>query len=437
MPKNSLFYLSLSLFLTINVTQAQELQFGPQSSIQSGAQIVDDVALIVNNQALSRSQLNQEMAKYEAQIPPELAAQMSPEMRQRMILDGIIDRLLIKQATKDAAVKVTDAEINAAIAEVAGKNRLTPEQLMSKIAMETGMDAKAYRAAIAEQITMGQLQERIVGEQVRVSQQQIASQVAQIARQEGSSIHLQDLLLPLSDENPMERGKSLNKTYAEISAALKKSHNDLQSAAAAIPNARFNDLGTVNIGQIPQRFANAVINLQSGQITPEPVIDADGMHFLKVVDKTAEGAGKYVVVNARAAHILLKTNPKNPAMTKTQIDQIYAALKSGADFSKIAARYSQDPKSAVVGGDLGWVSADMVDPNFAKQMIEAPIGQITAPFETNFGWHILLVKERHNIDRSDAMLRAKIREQLAQMAMRDAWEKYLIELRKNAYIQLK
>ena len=102
----------------------------------------------------------------------------------------------------------------------------------------------------------------------------------------------------------------------------------------------------------------------------------------------------------------------------------------------MAQQYSQDPASALRGGELGWLSADTLDPRVSEQMIKAPLGSLQAPFESSFGWHILKVYEREQVDRSEDMLRERIRASLYQSAMQQAWERRIIEARQNAYIRI-
>ena len=430
-------FILLSIFLSNFALAQNQLNFGPahnNRANQSQVLGIDDIALVINHEALSRRQLAAEMEAVSRTLPPNLP--LDTQSKQRMILETVISNHLLKQLAEKNKIKLSDKDVERGIAEIAKTNGLTVSQLKAKVARETGMSEAQYKNAVREQLMQTRLQEVAVGSSVNISPEQINNQLAQIARQQGSTVHIQDLLLPLPDVAIEKRGKIINDTLAQISQSLRKNHNDLSRVSAEIPNARFTDLGKVNISQIPLRFATAVANLDGGQMVDSPIVDSDGMHFLKVVSKTAQG-GQYVVVNARMAHILIRHNPKDPNSAKNAINGIYSALKSGADFSALAKRYSQDVASAIVGGELGWLSADSLDPRFAQQMQKAPIGQITAPFESSFGWHILKVYERQNIDKSDEMLRARIRDNLYRAAVQDAWERYLIESRNNAYIEIR
>lgn len=414
---------------------AQNLQFGPQAEYaQSQAQPLDEIALVINQEAISRRQLEKELTAARAALPRDIP--LSGTQLQELLMDRVIIQHVIEQLAQQYQVQVSDEEIDEGIMRVAEQNQLSPADLQSQVQKQTGMNAQQYRQSVAEQIRQAKLQEALVGNQVSITSAQINDQLTQIARREGSTIHLQDLLLPVPNLPVEERGAAIAETLARISDALRAHNNDLSQAAAEIPEARLVDLGQVNIGQIPLRFASAVAGLRGGQMVNKPVVDADGMHFLKVVSTSVAGGEGYIVPQARMAHILIRHNPHNPQAAKATIEQIYAALQQGADFATLAQQYSQDPASALRGGELGWLSADTLDPRFAEQMIKAPPGSLQAPFESSFGWHILKVYEREQVDRSEDMLRERIRASLYQSAMQQAWERRIIEARQNAYIRI-
>lgn len=425
----------LLLALLPLISYSQTLQFGPNQSSAGHVQAIDDVGLVINNEAISRKQLANEMQAARQSMPKEVL--FTGESEQSLLLERVIMQHLLQQMIQRADIVVKEQDVDAAIQRMAAQNGLTVSQMLQRIKKETGMGEKAYHMALSQEIKQRQLQEYYVGNSIRISKSEIEDQLAQIARQQGSKVHLQDLLLPVPNLAPEERGEVIAESLAIISTELEKNSDDLAQAAKSIPNAQFKDLGDVNIGQIPLRFAHALVGIKSGEMVDKPVVDADGMHFLKVVSKTTEGSNGYIVPEAKMAHILIRHNGQNPKEAKMMIDKIYAELQQGADFSEMAKKFSQDPQSAVRGGELGWMSADTVDPRFAKQLQQAPLNQMTPPFESAFGWHILKVYERRLQDRGDEIIQGKIRESLYQSALEDAWQQRLVSERQNAYIDIR
>lgn len=429
--------LLLILAFTAATAHAQNLQFGPPQQSKTTTtsstkkQLIDDIALIINQEAISQRQLQQEIGTLQRQLPPNL--RNLPDTQPRL-LEQVIMQHLINQLAARVKLSVNEKEIDQAIAQVAMQNQLSPSKLIAQVKKDTGMDDNAYRQQIAQQIMESKVKAAAVGNDIRITPEQIDEQLAQVSRQREATIDLQDLLLNIPELPIEQRGQVIKQDIAAISQALKEHHNDLTQVAQHIPNTKLNTLNNINMAQIPPRFARAIVGLNQGDIASTPVIDADGIHFLKLLTIKTDHEQNYIVPEANLSHILIRNNPQDPNQAKRDITQIYAALQKGANFAELAKRYSQDPASAIRGGALGWMSADSVDPRFAQQLETVPLNIVSAPFESSYGWHIILVTERHNVDRTEERIRDQIRETLYQTALEDAWQQYLQQLRQQAYI---
>lgn len=406
------------LALATTTAYAQEaLQFGPVH--ESNVQLIDDLALVVNHQGMSRSQLNRALSA-ETKAVGDAA------------LEPIIMQLVVEQLADRADIEVSNAELDRAIASIAAQNKISVEALLNHVAKNLHLSQAAYRDMLRKQIRLSRVKQRVAGQDLRLNPAQVNDQLAAVMREQGSTIHLQDMLIPLKGGDVYARGQDVSKIMESVSQALKASNNDLQTAAQAISGAQFVDLGDVNIARIPQRFATAVVNLKGGEMVQTPVIDADGLHFLKVISQTPQGAAQ-VLPELKVEHILI-SKAANPSKAKYTIDQLYTRLMGGANFADMARTYSEDAVSAVKGGDLGWVSPEDLDGNFAKVMLSTPLHTYSQPFESAYGWHILRVNDRREVNRSEEVLRRNIRDTLYQNALEMNWQEKLIQARQNAYI---
>ncbi|MDO5089991.1 MAG: peptidylprolyl isomerase [Cardiobacteriaceae bacterium] len=424
-------YLPLLCWLAIH--NASALQFGPPVQADSG-QTLDDIALIVNNTAISRRTLAAELDLARrvigapADAPPALVTERAMD---QVIMKHLLDDLLAR-----ANIQITPEEIQRGLALIARQNGIGEAELLRRVKQDTGLDETAYRAQLAEDLAQEKLKQALIADTIRISEEAIDDQITQIVREQGSTIHVQDLLIRVPEGDPKERGQAVKDSIAAVSAAVAASH-DLRDAANRVPGARFADLGVINIGQIPPNFARAVVTLAPGEMVPQPVIDSDGMHFLKVVSKTA-GGDATVIPEGKVRHILLRSQSALDDKTQEEnIRRLHAQLSAGANFAELARRHSHDQASAVKGGELGWISADQVAPEFARAMLATPPGTLSAPFKSSFGWHILIVDELRNVDRSEEKLRERIRDSLYNKAVEEAWQQKLLELRENAYIVIK
>lgn len=423
-----------AIFATAPQPWAQNLQFGPPADAVRG-QALDEIGLVVNSTAVSRRTLAAELQA--AQRAMGGAQGADPAQVRERAMDQVIMKHLLADLLQRANIKIGDADVDDAVKRIAAQNNISEAELFRRVRKDTGLDAAAYRRQIAEDLAYERLRQALIGDSVKVSEQAVDDQITQIARQQGSTIHVQDLLLPVPQGEPDERGAKVRETLAAVSAAVESSA-DLREAAGKVPGARFNDLGVINIGQIPPNFARAIVTLAPGKMVGQPVIDSDGMHFLKVVSKTGGGRGAAIIPEGKVRHILLRATSRLDEKTQEEnIRRIHAQLMAGGKFGELARRFSHDQASAVKGGELGWVSADQLEPEFAAVMVKTAPGQISAPFKSSFGWHVLQVDELRNVDRSEEKLRERIRESLYNKAVEEAWQQRLTELRENAYIVIK
>ncbi len=169
------------------------------------------------------------------------------------------------------------------------------------------------------------------------------------------------------------------------------------------PSAKENngDLGYITVFQTIYPFEDVAYSTPVGEVS-QPLRTQYGYHLLKVED-TREAKGK-----VNAAHILLKI-PKfaDDAQKKAIKDKIYAlqdSLKAGANFEELALRYSEDKTSARNGGSLGWFGVGKMTGKFEDIAFGLEkTGEVSEPFKTKYGWHIVKLIERKEIGKYKQM----------------------------------
>lgn len=196
------------------------------------------------------------------------------------------------------------------------------------------------------------------------------------------------------------------------------------------------DYQGISLNQYRQQIAHQILmeNVkqqaigQTIKVEPEEV---ESLAMKMLDDAKAKGKVKKVTATQhQISHILIKTNPVlNDAQAKAKLNAIVADIKAGkTTFEEAAKAYSVDYVSAAEGGDLGWNFLDVYDPAFAKTAQKSKIGVISAPFKSQFGWHILKVTDTRQGDRTEDAYFQRAYEQLvdkqAQAASKD-WVKAL------------
>ena len=400
---------------------AQNLKFGPANAPTGAEQPIDEIGLIINDEAITRRQLAQEMETARKSMPKDL--KLPAGELEHQLLEHIIMNHLLAQIEQKAGLDISEDELNAAIAQIAERNKVSEQKLYAQAQRDTGLNRDAFRAQIRKSLAQEHLKEGMVGADINISDRQVDEYLAKLAREQGSTIHVQDLLIPLPDGDANSRAKEVDNKIREVSQALRDAH--------------YNDLGDVNLGTIPPRFARALAKLGAGEIVENPVVDDDGMHFLKVAEKH-NAEGNYTLAEADVSHILLRTNDgHDDASQKAQIDAIYRELQAGADFASLARRYSEDAQTAAKGGDLGWVSADQFSGELAQAIEKQSVGSISKPVKTPYGYHIILVRDRRQSDKSESVVREQIKRNLYAKALDEAWQQRLQALRREAYIDIR
>lgn len=174
---------------------------------------------------------------------------------------------------------------------------------------------------------------------------------------------------------------------------------------------------------------------QSVDITREQV-EALGQQMMN--EAKAKGAEQKVTGKEyQVRHILLKTNPMlNDAQAKAELTKIRADILAGkTTFEAAALKYSKDYLSGANGGSLGYAFPESYAPQFAQVVQTIKPDTISAPFKTEFGWHILEVTGTRDGDRTADAYTQKAYEHLVNLQLQDATKDWVKALRKNADIQ--
>lgn len=151
-----------------------------------------------------------------------------------------------------------------------------------------------------------------------------------------------------------------------------------------------------------------------------------------------QAAADTPISQTHARHILIKPSAiRDDQETEALLQKISASVQKGGDFSALAKKYSEDPGSAMKGGDLGWTSPGQMVPEFEQMAANTEVGKVSPPFRSQFGWHILQVLERREQDMSEQILRQQAQMILRKRQFQDELPRWLKELRDNAYVQIK
>lgn len=166
-----------------------------------------------------------------------------------------------------------------------------------------------------------------------------------------------------------------------------------------------------------------------------PLRSASGFHIIKLQDKRSKNQ-KHIVNQTMARHILIRpTQVLSREDARLRITGILQRIKAGSDFASLARASSDDKASAVEGGSLGWVSPGSMVPAFEEEMNKLKPGEISEPFLTEFGWHILQVLSRRKHDNTQEFQRSQAIKLIRKRKTEEAIQDWLRRLRAEAYVE--
>ena len=416
--------------------KATALALALSSSMTTFAQSSDEVVAVVDNSVILKSDLEQGIAELKHQLETQ-KKQLPPEQYlQQQALDQLIIRQAQLEQVKRYNIKPNERELNEAVLKVAGqsgsKSLEAFQQKLDGIAPGT---YESLRNRIAEDLAINRLRQQVVMSRIKISDQDVENflKTPQGQAALGNQAHVIHIRVSGDDQAALEKTAKLVKAELNNSNDVKAIDQKFTTKTVKVEGA---DMGFRSLSDIPAELAARVSTLQEGQTT-DLIPVRDGIHVLKLIERKG-GAQKAIVSQYQTRHILIQPSEVvSPESAKQQIDSIYNRLKAGEDFAVLASTFSNDPGSARDGGSLGWVNPGVMVPEFEVQMKNTAVGQISAPFQTQFGWHILQVTDMRQQDMTREYQQRMARQILGERQFDAELDSWLREIRSNAFVEVK
>lgn len=402
--------------------------------------LLDRVAAVVNEDVILMSELEKRVADTEKQITAQnpQAALPAHDVLQKQVLDQmVIVRLELEQAG-NRGITVSDDAVNQAMSRIAARGGVTLEQLPDSLKKQD-IDYATFRGDVRNQIIIQNLQQQILSEQLRISEQEIDDQMrADQGNGDAATQYELSQILVATPLNPSPDDIAAARKKADIIYQKLKSGTDFASAAIAYSDdqqaLKGGIIGWRKGSELPSIYANVIPQMKPGEFS-EPIQSVGGFHIVKL-DDVKHNDTKVMVTQTHARHILIRTSAiMNEEQAKAKIEALYQQLKAGADFDKLARENSEDPGSAKQGGDLGWLDPGGTVPPFQAAMDKLQPGEISEPFETQFGWHVVQVLGRRQADQTEENLKQKAYEAIFDRKSEEIIQHWLGELKDSAFIE--
>jgi len=400
---------------------------------------LDQVLVIVDDDIVMESELHSRIRSISARLAAQGTRLPPQDVMEKRVLDQLILESIQLQMAERTGLRISDNQLNETMQNIAKRNGLTLDQFQEQIKSE-GVTYSEARDQIRRELLISRIQQRQVDRKVRVTDKEIETflESSEGKKRTASEYYLGHILISITDPaNPVVVDAA--KARAESIIAELNGGADFKQTAVAKSDGR-NALQGGVIGwrkesEVPSIAADIIQTLKVG-VPSELLKTTGGFHIMQVLDR--RGGKEQLVKQYKTRHILLKaTEVRTLDESKKALIQLRERIVLGDDFAAIAKANSDDPISAASGGELGWVSVGEMVPAFDDIMKNSPVGTVSQPLITDFGWHILQVEETRMEDLGSQIQANQARQVIHRRKYEEELTLWLHEIRGEAYVEIK
>ena len=406
--------------------------FAQYQELDAIVAVVEDDVVLASELVERLDMVREQFADNNQPLPPNDI--LMSQIMERLILES----LQVQEALRRGVV-VDDETLTRAVGSFAASNNMSIEQFAQALEQD-GRSYPEFREQIRREMLMQRLQQAVVNRRIAISEQDIEDLLNSPYYQEllSDEFRVGHILLAVEPNASQETITAAEEAAIEIVKELRAGADFAQMAVSRSAGSRAlegGDLGWRKAAELPTLFAEYVVQMDVGDVSP-PIASGSGLHIVKLLEQ--RGAGTQKEEQSLLRHILVMPSEiRTPEQTEALIRDIYARLQAGEDFAELAVEYSEDPGSALAGGDLGWTSGNEFVPAFRAVMAATPTGELSAPFQSDYGWHVLEVLDRREQDMSDEARKDMALQILHGRRFEEELEKWLKELRDEAFVDIR
>lgn len=402
-------------------------------------QLVDRVIAVVNDDVITRYELNEQKRAVAAQLKRQGVAMPPDAELDAQVLERFINERVQLQYAKENGIRADDETVNASLQRIARENKMSMQQFSAALAKD-GVSVEKFRDELKNEIVLSRLRDREVESRVVVTDAEIENYLA-LAKAQGANqaeYQLAHILVLVPEQATPEQVETRKKraeealrqlnagtAFGQVAAVFSDSNDAVQGGT----------LGWRQADRLPTLYAESANKLKTGE-TSGVLRSANGFHIVRLLDKRA-GEQKAVVEQNKARHILIRVNDLvGEAEAKAKIERLRDRISGGAKFEDVAKQGSEDG-SAPKGGELGWISPGDTVPEFEAAITKAALNALVGPIRSQFGFHLIEVTERRSQDVTKERTRQSARVALRDRKADEAYQTWLRELRDRATVETK
>lgn len=412
------------------------LLFGAAPIVGATPVELDRIVAIVNDDVITHTQLDDAGTVIRRQIEQNNGRLPPPEVFDRQVLERLINMRMQLQLAERTGIRVDDTTLNRTLTNIAAQNNLSLGEFRDVLEQD-GFNFEKFREDMRDEIIISRLHQRQIENEITISETEV-ERFLDAQKTQGRATdeyHLAHILVAVPESATPEKIQDAQRRVDTVMAELRDGADFSQMAMTYSDSPQAlegGSLGWRKAGELPTLFASVVPRMQVGGIS-EIMRSPSGFHIIKLLDY--RGAGRHVITQTHARHILLKPNE---LVLETDViarlNEFRERIAAGADFADLATRHSADSATARKGGDLGWLSPGDTVPPFEEAMNALAPGEISEPVQSSFGWHIIQTLERREHDDTEEFERNKARELIRKRKIDEETQAWLRRLRDETFV---
>ena len=405
------------MYRFIQLSLAATLSFALAISTQA-AELLDRVVAVANEDIVTANELAQRTREIRQRYQNSPQVLPPDDQLQRQVLDSLIVERLQLQLADNMNLNITDSQVNDAVGRLARQRDMTLEGFVAAV-QSSGESYAEVREQVRRELALNQIRRRYVGAEVNVTEGEVERYLETLAGQS-----LQDVQFELVYRRySAEQSDAANAQLAELKAGAQLA--DTEGAR---------NLGMRPVSELPSVFRTVVPVLSLNEAVL--IENNSALHLAQLIDKTERQAVQ--VEQYQVRHILVQPDALLTAdQAQVLLNDLRERIAAGESMADLADQFTDDLSSKGQGGALGWRQADEFVPAFASRVRETPMNELSAVFESNFGYHILRVEDQRTTDIGLDVLRQQVRETLSQRKYEEALQRWLVELRAQSFVEVR
>lgn len=398
-------------------------------------QKIDEIVAIVDEGVILRSELESSMQNVINQIRSRGERRPPPQVLQEQVLERLIMSKVQIQRAEQTGVRVTDREVDRSLSEVARQNGLSLIELRHAVESD-GMDFNEFREDVRNQLLTSKLQQRIVESMESVTDTEV-EMLLESEQFGNDEYHISQIALQLSQgASPSE----IREASQRIESIRQEIADGMSFAEAAVnysdaPDAlEGGEVGWRNLNTMPRQIADRVRNLEAGEVS-QPILGNGSVLLVKVNERRPRG--EVIVDEFRARHIMIQPSELvSPADAQNLIEKLHAQIEEGAEFEALAREFSDDERTRNLGGLMDWFPESAYGQTIQAVCESLEPGQLSEPFQTRDGWHLIKLEDTRKADVTEESLRAEARELIMRQRSQEEIDRVMRQMRDEAYVEV-